>query len=468
MGGLDQTQKLWEGPARSGRKTLVKKNLFGTMERLSLLGEGAALRVHTSDYRCGFNVSHLVLEGGTIAGWSKVNVLGTVKMRGNSTVSLRGAARLQSDERCRSVWVAGSMIMGEGANWINRGELKISAGIGYDGESYEIGYAREGPMGDGDWLEGRQIDFGAWYTNPICGPHCGRPPFMINMNFLNARSSADCMTSVTFRNRGIVSVDYGSILDFGGGGDAGGNGTLFLVDGNLRLSGGNFQVENSVGILYNGTLEVTEGSHIFPAIVYPRLVIRGGIVECRTRVQDMFGGFEIHGDGAMAYTVSNAVVTVRNGNVTITGGELRFVQIQEFAAIHPAQLHINKRNADRSYMTLFEPLEWKGGTIKGNVEIGANRGIKLGGVEKRLEALCHIINYGVMLWSQGDVVIANQANLVNVGTMEMKDPSNFHARLINLDESLGGYPDSTPKQYMWEDNDAAHHPHSIGSSTFVG
>ena len=40
--------------------------------------------------------------------------------------------------------------------------------------------------------------------------------------------------------------------------------------------------------------------------------------------------------------------------------------------------------------------------------------------------------------------------------------------VINLDESLGGYPDRTPKQYLWEDNDAAHHPHSIGSSTFVG
>ena len=102
--------------------------------------------------------------------------------------------------------------------------------------------------------------------------------------------------------------------------------------------------------------------------------------------------------------------------------------------------------------------------MRGNCEIGGHDGMHLGGGVKRLEMLLHLINYEVLLWDTGDVLLTESANLINAGTIEMKYPSMFDAK-ITYD---GHYDTSEPfppsQIHMWEDADSAIHPHSIGST----
>lgn len=94
-----------------------------------------------------------------------------------------------------------------------------------------------------------------------------------------------------------------------------------------------------------------------------------------------------------------------------------------------------------------------GGTLKGNCEIGARAGIEVGGDEKRLESLLHIVNYGNFLWYSGNIVLQEQGGIVNSGTITINQPETFTARILN--QFTEGFYDSLIT--LWEDNDGSVH-----------
>ena len=115
---------------------------------------------------------------------------------------------------------------------------------------------------------------------------------------------------------------------------------------------------------------------------------------------------------------------ISGSNLTMTGGEMRFVEVLPNAGIHPTHIHSEKRNADRSFVTVNSKFIWSGGKFRGNAEIGARQGVEIGSREfaeedqtelMRLEMLCNLVNYGVFYWYWGDIVMKEQANFVNSG-----------------------------------------------------
>jgi hypothetical protein len=78
----------------------------------------------------------------------------------------------------------------------------------------------------------------------------------------------------------------------------------------------------------NGTLEVSGGGphQLADVLDGPRLTIFGGEVEVRSRFQDLRGGLSIHG-GSLTYSISTTRVFIGGENFTMTGGEMRFVEV---------------------------------------------------------------------------------------------------------------------------------------------
>jgi len=344
---------------------------------------------------------------------------------------------------------------------------------------------------------------GRWYTNPVCGPHCARAPFLINTltGTLVVSGLGRPRIGLFVRQLGVVEVAVGSRLTLSGGGD--GDGT-WKVGGKLRISGGTFLMDGSATVLtgvntnvtvnnteaptvaptmapstaaflfnnrnytvnasttdsssiqhtsstlnytdinttsvdsfevivmVNGTVEVTGGGAHQLADVFdgPRLVILGGKVEVRSRFHDLKGGLTVH-DGELAYTVATArvfwgrggadseesaalhalqgggnralLVQDRNAdspNVTVTGGTISFVEVLPLAAVHPTHFHNGVKNADRTFVTCAAELHWSGGTLRGNAEVGARTGLRLGEARSPLAVATP--------WANGESAFADQ------------------------------------------------------------
>jgi len=453
--GLDNALLLYEDPDGQGRPERPRKPMNAAVGTLTVAGAGQ-LRIGTDGHNIGrVTVGTMDMSAGTLTGWATLTVTNSLIMSSSSTKYVKSALQVVCAAGASCSWEAGDVMLSEGAGVINRGTMTFSPAAG------EV-------MGDDDtqagWVQGRQwSQYVGWYTNPLCGRYCDRPPYLLNLASLHVASLSSAAVSLTLRNRGDLAVGPSAVLDLSGGGE-GAKGSL-LIEGKLRLSGGTFTLERDSPLLQNGTLEVTGGgSHLLPDTVWPRLVITGGFVESRSRQQDLNGGLEIHGSGVLAYTVSNALITVRNRNFTMSGGELQFVEVLPSAAVRSEHIHTDPRNADRSYMTLNTKLVWSGGKMRGNAEIGGRDGMHLGGGVKRLEMLLHLINYEVLLWDTGDVLLTESADLINAGTIEMKHPSQFDAK-ITYDghyEDAGVFPER--QLHMWEDADSAIHPNHIGAT----
>lgn len=346
---------------------------------------------------------------------------------------------------------------------------------------------------------------GRWYTNPVCGPHCARAPFLINTltGTIVVKGGGRPRIGLFVRQLGVVEVAVGSRLTLSGGGD--GDGT-WNVGGNLRISGGTFLMDGSATILtglntnvtinnteaptlaptmapstaaflfnnsnhtvnasttkssnyaalptmthtfinasssatsdtyeiivmVNGSVEVTGGGAHQLADVFdgPRLVILGGKVEVRSRYHDLKGGLTVH-DGELAYTVATARVFWGRGganseesaalhalqgggnrallvqdrdadspNVTFTGGTIYFVEVLPLAAAHPTHFHNGVKNADRTFVTCAAELHWSGGTLRGNAEVGARTGLRLGEARSPLAVATP--------WANGESAFADQ------------------------------------------------------------
>jgi hypothetical protein len=141
---------------------------------------------------------------------------------------------------------------------------------------------------------------------------------------------------------------------------------------------------------------------------------------------------------------------------------MRFVEVLPNAGIHPTHIHSEKRNADRSFVTVNSKFIWSGGKFRGNAEIGARQGVEIGSREfaeedqtelMRLEMLCNLVNYGVFYWYWGDIVMKEQANFVNSGVITINDPDAHTGRIVN--EFTEGFYSTYVA--TWEDNDASIH-----------
>ena len=124
----------------------------------------------------------------------------------------------------------------------------------------DLGWA----AGRAGWAPGQQWDArlggpaggGGWYTNPVCGPHCARAPYLLNgpRAALVVDRGGRPRLGVAVRHLGEASVAAGARLTLGGGGDGDGS---WALAGTLRLAGGRFAMEGSSAVVA-GLSEATD------------------------------------------------------------------------------------------------------------------------------------------------------------------------------------------------------------------
>lgn len=68
-------------------------------------------------------------------------------------------------------------------------------------------------------------------------------------------------------------------------------------------------------------------------------------------------------------------------------------------------------------------LNYNGGTLHGKADFTASLGIILSGSTKYLRSLAKLINNGHSEWGQGDLIMSDGGDFVNLGTLQMTDPN---------------------------------------------
>merc|ERR1711924_335686 len=93
-----------------------------------------------------------------------------------------------------------------------------------------------------------------------------------------------------------------------------------------------------------------------------------GTLEVNTRELMLLGDVAIH-NGTFRFNMATTIAVVANASLTISGGELLFPEVLPNAGMHPSHLHTEVRNADRAQFRVLGPFVWRGGTIRGNVDV---------------------------------------------------------------------------------------------------
>lgn len=450
--GYRVARALYAPPSADYRAELVAPHVDATVRVLNVTS--GALRVGASSHESLVEVRTLGWSGGNVSGVATLRVRRLMLFDGAATKYAQSGVRLlcpganaEDPDGGLVRWSAGDVSFSEGAALFNHGLMEIDA----VDASFGV-LSGDGPPYD-TWLPGRDWDEG-WYVNPLCGVHCDRPPWLYNARAaaIDARDLSAGTLALNVHSFGNLSVAPRARLVLSGGGQSEGRADV-MKHGVLELAGGMFAMDGDSFVHGNGTIVVSGGLHSLPDIVRPNVEIEGGTVEVNSRELALLGDVTIR-NGTLRFRMTSTNAVIANATLTIDGGELLFPEVLPNAGMHPAHLHTEVRNADRAQFRVLGPFVWRGGTIRGNVDLESRLSTHLDGGPKHLEALAHVINFENMLWGTGDVITKELGVLTTKGTMQMESPSTFNARLVYLDTFDGCCPEKGGSHlHTWEDNE---------------
>ena len=63
---------------------------------------------------------------------------------------------------------------------------------------------------------------------------------------------------------------------------------------------------------------------------------------------------------------------------------------------------------------------WEGGTLRGKADFIAQNTLVMTGGVKRIRSLAKLVNNGTAEWDKGDIIMADNADFMNLGTVKMR------------------------------------------------
>ena len=260
-------------------------------------------------------------------------------------------------------------------------------------------------------------------------------------------SNVTFVVPINFADKSRFNIDQNAYVGLASGGACGSSVIITIAGGtSVEMSGGNFLMAKSCTIKGSGELSSTAGQHTIAQSIEVHITIEGGAL-----IWPMQNGV-------------NATIAFQNGLLLKNEGQMilepwsttiivnKVVEFRDNCRIQfpvigiTAQPFLSEVDAPdlspRGKLVAVDYMKFLGGTLEGKADfIGANI-MEISGNDKYIKNLAKLINGGLARWGTGNIIMDNNADLINLGKMIMEDGATFDAdnlyRGIILPEGNGG------------------------------
>lgn len=423
-------------------------------------------------------------NGGVLGGRSSLHVTEAIVLNGSNR-ALRDVMTLTIDATATLTWLAGNLSLANAATVVNEGVFVIANVGGNSSASTTDGVETFYPfaMGEADYLNdssstaadaltllevhpGRswQSYYAAhmlaelragWYLNPFCGESCGSTNlFFIRGNGelrANPSSKTTFVLPVYLVDESRFNVNPAATVAFASGGTFGNDVVVTLGTGaRLELSGGRMLMQATCTIQGAGDLQVTGGAHDLSFIIDAQITISGGRLTWPQSRGDgnkitFRGGLIIEQSGQLIVEPQSTVIQVESDVHFKDNCLIQFPVLGIAAQSTPFDGPDFPDTSPRCTLNATRILRWDGGTIAGKVDIISRSFLYLDGDTKYVASLAKLLNYGHCEWGAGDLVIENNGDFVNYGSIQMAlGQAKFDANVVYRGTALpldnGGDP----------------------------
>eukprot|EP01041_Mallomonas_annulata_P006890 gene6890-13968_t len=394
----------------------------------------------------------VVWAGGTLGGRSQITLLGNMMCSGLLDKLLRYGSSLTIGLHGVMDWSSGNFGMYEGSSIEVLGQLIINTGhVGATGSNWTLGTVQVPlpvPQSFHQW-HGYYDDNlvselrTGWYGNPLCGEKClsvanltvhsgGRLSSFTN-------SSSLLTVPVYFLAGSMLSVDGYSTLTMMSGGACEDSVVLGITVGSvLQFGGGMFAMAPRCSTKGRGDVLVTGGEHELGAVIEAdKLIIAGGSLVWPGVRGDgskvaIIGDLHVRNQAVFRVEPWSTTVLVHGSVYLSDECSVSFPMIGTAEEPGPYDRINTPDTTPRGNFTVLVDLHWNGGTLQGKADFNVRQSF-IGGGEKQIRSLAKLINRGHAEWSQGDIVMGDLGDLVNLGTFQ-QETEGFSFTASNLVE----------------------------------
>jgi hypothetical protein len=411
--------------------------------------------------------------GGIIGGRAHWTISGSLVINGTTTV-LRDVATILFNASASVSWITGNVSLANGATLVNEARFFIA----YDSDTSSTTTSTNRAMGESEYLnETRSPELllihpgrswqsyysetlvkelrSGWYTNPDCGLFCAATNLFITQGdgelVTQPNATAYFLLPVFITGRARVNLDVASSLVFESGGGFGDDVVFTLGEQVLlALTGGQMSMGAGCTIQGAGELRVSGGYHDLSFIVDAHITIAGGALawpESRGigKTISFRGGLLIEGNGRLVVEPQSTTIAVDADVIFRDNAFVQFPVLGIATQSTPFDGLDFPDTSPRCTLNASKVMRWEGGTIAGKVDIISLQFLYLDGDAKYIQSLAKLLNYGHCEWGSGNLIIANNGDFVNYGTLQMMNGvALFDASVYYLGTALpvanGGDP----------------------------
>jgi hypothetical protein len=412
-------------------------NMFA--ETFSLKGLGS---VFTACPHSNMTWGSGIWLGGSIGGRSTLSITDSLVASG-SNKALRYGLTMWIKNGSTFDWIQGNLSMANGADIIVEGTFNIkviSSEPTYFGQAQLLGsdlpssqelLTRE-PQNQWHGYYDNTIVAElrkGWYNNPICGIDCLKTNQIIirEKGQILVVPNANAIFTVPVNLVGFsqLIVNENAHFEFQSGGTCGNDVIIDISLGtDVELSGGRMYMKATCTIKGAGELLVSAGVHDLSFSIDAHITISGGAMvwpESRGPGSTITfnGGLLINQFGQLDIQPFSTTIIVKkqvhfkdNCNIQfpVTGSAAQPSNFDEGDA---------PDESPRGNLTATDVMTWEGGTLQGKADFNALGELYLIGGVKYMKALAKLVNFGHAEWWTGDISMADGADFVNRGKVQM-------------------------------------------------
>lgn len=381
-------------------------------------------------------------NGGVIGGLSTLYILERLSAAGTAK-SLRYGCTLHIIESAAFQWASGNLSLSNGAAIRVDGTMEVLT-FGYQqffGESGLLEMPADAPYQELLDIEPElnSIDYYddflpeylrvGYYSNPLCGDKCTVFPSITVSN--DGRVIAESGINATFavplnlEDRSRLQLGVAGFLNLQSGGGCGNEVFLEIEElASVSLTGGSFFMGATCTITGNGELTSVAGTHDLSFSINAHITISGGTMRWPKSRGDastlrFYGGLLIEHFGSLVVEPWETTIIVDN---TVHFKDECLLQFPMIGTAAQPSVYDSLNAPDispRGNLTATDIMQWDGGTLRGKADFVSNKVLYLSGGIKRIRSLAKLVNKGHAEWASGDILMADQADFVNLGTVQM-------------------------------------------------